>query len=135
MAHNYLAWQLCICPPDLRNAKEALASARKAIELDGQALHLNTLGVALYRSGDLHEAISVLEKSLAASKGESDAFDLFFLAMCHHRLGNPTRAMQYHAAAQAWFEENRARLSAQWVQELTQFQAEAHQVFARSAAP
>src|SRR5262249_48046441 len=44
--------------------------------------------------GALAEAVSVLERRVAASRGESDAYDLFFLAMAHHRLGQmvPARA-------------------------------------------
>src|SRR5437773_1174736 len=53
-----------------------------------------TLGpqVALYRNERLPEAVTTLEKSLIGSNSATDAFDLFFLAMCHHRLGDAAKA-------------------------------------------
>ena len=90
--YNNLAWSLATGPVALRDPEQALVLAQKAVALTpGTAIYLNTLGVALYRAGHYAEAITTLEKSLAASKGESDAFDLFFLAMARHRLGHTTR--------------------------------------------
>ena len=69
--------------PDL-----ALVLARKAVAMaPEQGIYLNTLGVALYRAGRYAEAIATVEKSLSASKGESDAFDRFFIAMARRKLG------------------------------------------------
>jgi tetratricopeptide (TPR) repeat protein len=96
-ANNNLAWLLVAGPKELRDARAALELARKVAEHEPRHfLYLNTLGVALYRNGKYTEAISVLEKSLAAGRGSSDAFDLFFLAMCHHQLGEPAKARQCH---------------------------------------
>src|SRR5262249_3962999 len=85
---NNRAWRVLTGPPGERARKRALELIRKALQGEpAEPLYLNTLGVALYRNGRWTEALTALEKSLAASKGQSDAFDLFFLAMCHARLG------------------------------------------------
>ena len=89
MALNDRAWTDATGPIAQRDPERAVALARRAVALaPGEQLTLNTLGVALYRAGQYAEAISVLERSLAAGKGEFDAFDLFFLAMAHHQLGH-----------------------------------------------
>ena len=93
-----------------------------------QTVYLNTLGLALCRNGAFAEAVPILEKSLKESNGAHDAFDLFVLAMCHHRLGNVSLAKDCHGRAVRWFRERRNQLSATWVDELTGFQAEAEAV-------
>ena len=55
-------------------------------------MYLNTLGVAYYRACRFALAIKRLKESLAANRGEFDAFDLFFLAMARHRLGDRKQA-------------------------------------------
>ena len=86
--YNNLAWRLATGPVAFRDPEQALVLARKAVAMTpGSAIYLNSLGVALYRNGQYGEAIATLERSLAAGKGQSDAFDLFFLAMARHRLG------------------------------------------------
>jgi hypothetical protein len=132
MAHNNLAWHLLAGPKELRDAKAALPLARKAVELaPANPLHLNTLGIALYRNDQCKEAVVVLEKSLAAARGQSDAYDLFFLALCHHRLGDAARAKDCYERAAKWFREKRDKVPAEWVAELSEFQAEAEAVLAR----
>jgi serine/threonine protein kinase/WD40 repeat protein len=126
MANNNLAWMLLAGPKEQRDVKEGLALARKAVELDPEErLYLNTLGVALYRNDQLKEAVVALEKSLAMGKGQSEAYDLFFLAMCHFRLGDAAKAKDCHDRAAKWFGEHRGKLPADWIAELSDFQAEA----------
>src|SRR5207244_365474 len=85
---NNLAWELASGPEPRRDMGRALELSRRAVALaPGQGVFLNTLGVVQYRASRYAEAITTLERSLAASQGQSDGFDLFFLAMAHHRLG------------------------------------------------
>jgi tetratricopeptide (TPR) repeat protein len=130
MALNNRAWVLATGSLDQRDPERAVALARQAVALaPGQQMSLNTLGVALYRAGDYVESISILERSLAAGKGEFDAFDLFFLAMAHHRLGHADRARACFDRAVRWWGE-RKNLPAQYIAELTSFRAEAEAVLA-----
>ncbi len=124
--YNNLAWRLATGPVALREPEQALVLARKAVALTpGTAIYLNTLGVALYRNGDFTEAITILEKSLAASKGESDAFDLFFLAMVRYKLGQIAQARADFDRAVRWRQEHPNLAQPDWSQELDLFQAEA----------
>jgi tetratricopeptide (TPR) repeat protein len=135
VANNNVAWLLVAGPVELRDPGAALALARKVAELEPQsALYLNTLGVALYRNGKHTEAISVLEKSLAASGGRSDAFDLFFLAMCHHQLGEPAKAKDCYDRALKWV-HGQHDIPSYWVEDLTAFQAEADALLGHGKAP
>jgi serine/threonine protein kinase/WD40 repeat protein/Tfp pilus assembly protein PilF len=135
LPHNNLAWLLLTGPKELRNPRQALTEARKAVELGpAWAMYLNTLGVALYYTGNFADAIPVLERSLRAQRGQADAFDLFFLAMCHHRLGEEDKAKDYLKRGKQWFEAHKAKLPARWVEEMSAFQAEAESVLAQSAA-
>jgi WD40 repeat protein len=129
MANNYLAWSLVTGPKEHRNPKEAVPFARKAVQLSPNAsLYHNTLGVVLYRAGQPTEAIPVLEMSLKLGKGRYDAFDLFFLAMCHHDLGRVVKAKDYLDRAVRWFQDHRSGLPASHIEDLTAFQAEAEEL-------
>jgi tetratricopeptide (TPR) repeat protein len=133
--HNSLAWRLAASPEPLRNAAEAVEHARRAVELHpGYQLALNTLGVALYRAGKFAEAVETLEKSQRAGDGEFAAFDLFFLAMAHQKLGHGQQARACLQQADASFEANRASLPPEYIQELTKFRTEAERVLAGDGA-
>jgi uncharacterized protein HemY len=130
MALNNRAWILATGSLDQRDPERAVALARQAVALaPGQKMSLNTLGVALYRAGDYVESVSILERSLTAGKGEFDAFDLFFLAMAHHRLGHADQARACFDRAVRWWGE-RKNLPAQYIPELTSFRTEAEAVLA-----
>jgi WD40 repeat protein/tRNA A-37 threonylcarbamoyl transferase component Bud32 len=134
LEHNNRARELVAGPEERRDPRTALGLASKAVDLDPkQSIYLNTLGIALYRNGQFAEAVPVLEKSLKASNGASGAYDLFFLALCHHRLGNTAKARDCRARAQRWFDEKRPNLPANWVEELTAFRAEAEAVLTAPA--
>jgi tetratricopeptide (TPR) repeat protein len=124
------AWELATARGSTRDAQRALSLARRAVELAPKAaIYLNTLGVAQYRAGQSTEAIATLEKSLAAGKGENDAYDLFFLAMAHHRLGHADQARACFDRAVRWWGE-RKDMPLQSVTELTSFRTEAESVLA-----
>jgi len=134
MALNTQAWILATGPITQRDPERAVALAQRAVALTpGQQLTLNTLGVALYRAGQYAEAISVLEQSRAAGKGQFDAFDLFFLAMAHQKLGHAAQARASFYQAVRWLGEHK-NLPAQYVPELAAFRAEAEELLAVTRA-
>jgi len=134
MGLNNRAWTCATGPIDQRDPERAVALARRAVALaPDQQLYLNTLGVALYREGHYAEAISILERSLAAGKGELAAFDLFFLAVAHQKLGHAFQARASFDRAVRWWGEQTS-LPAQYVLELTGFRAEAEEVLAIARA-
>jgi serine/threonine protein kinase/WD40 repeat protein/Tfp pilus assembly protein PilF len=122
---NNLAWVYVTGPEKLRDPARALPLAERAVKLSPQAqTFLNTLGVAQYRVGRYADARVTLEKSLASSKGEFAAFDLFFLAMCHAKLGARAKAKDCFDRAVKWTESKKG-LPASFVEELKAFRSEA----------
>jgi tetratricopeptide (TPR) repeat protein len=127
---NSLAWELATSAEPRREPVLAARLAAFAVALaPGEQTSLNTLGVALHRAGRFAQAIETLEKSLKAGKGQFDGFDLFFLAMAHHRLGHGAEARACYDRAVRWLEEPKG-LSGQHTKELADFRAEATTVLA-----
>jgi serine/threonine protein kinase/WD40 repeat protein/tetratricopeptide (TPR) repeat protein len=125
---NNQAWYLLTGPASQRDPVRALKLAKKAVErAPDQQVYLNTLGVAQYRNGLYGEAIATLEKSLKAGKGQFDAFDLFFLAMCHARLGDAAKAKECYDRAIKWI-EGQKNLPPEYKEELPAFRSEAEGV-------
>ncbi len=129
-AHDGLARQLLFGPKPLRDPKQALTHARRAVELAPQdAAARYPLGVALYNNGRWAEAVPHLEKALKEAQHVPGAFPLFYLAMCHHRLGDAAKAKDCRDRAARQFQEQRAGLPPAHVERLTELQAEADAVF------
>jgi tetratricopeptide (TPR) repeat protein len=131
---NNWAWTLATGPITELDPEGAVALARRAVALaSGEQVCLNTLGVALYRSGQYTEAVSALERSLAAGKGASDGLNLFFLAMAHQTLGRAEQARKCFDQAVRWSAEHND-LPALYTNELSRFRVEASEVLGIPAA-
>jgi tetratricopeptide (TPR) repeat protein len=128
IACNNLAWIYLTAPVALRDVKAALPLAENAVRLDaGNGLYRNTLGLAYYRVGRYREAMAILRPNLDKQDDIYLAFDLYFLAMSHQRLGEPERARDYLAWAVRWTAAQRG-LGAQHLEELNFFRAEAEEL-------
>jgi tetratricopeptide (TPR) repeat protein len=115
-------------PLGRRDPERAVVLARRAVELaPDNWFCINSLGVALYRTARLDEAVSVLEKALILGKGDWDGFDVFFLAMAHARLGHAQRGHDCFDRAIRWV-ESRKDLSPDRVAELAAFRSEAEAI-------
>jgi tetratricopeptide (TPR) repeat protein len=125
-ACNNLAWYLVAGPEAVRDPARALPLAEKAVKLrpSDWGYH-NTLGVTLYGLGRYKDAVTPLETSLKHQQKQFAAFDLYFLAMCRHRLGDEGKAKEeYERAVQAQ-EQHAQALGADHRAELQAFRREA----------
>jgi tetratricopeptide (TPR) repeat protein len=130
---NKRALELADGAESTRDYKRALQLARRAIELTpSDPIYLNTLGVVEYRKGGFTESITTLEGSLEAGHGRADAFDLFFMAMAHHRLGHRATAGECYARAVRWAAANHG-LSSDRMTKLAAIRVEADAVLAGRA--
>lgn len=123
---NNLAWSLLTAHPKDRDPQRALTLARQAIALEpDNANYLNTLGVALYQSGQYREAEEVLLHCIEIASDGSDAFDRYYLAMCYARTGRLAEARdQWKQATDVW-ERYRAVMPQDWNEDLVEFAREA----------
>ena len=81
------------CAGSLRDPAKALPLVEAALRsVPHASAYHNTLGVVLRASSGYPDAIPELEKSLAAAPCAESPFDLYFLAICHFKLGDPDRA-------------------------------------------
>jgi serine/threonine protein kinase/WD40 repeat protein len=127
-ACNALAWTYLTAPEALRDRSAALSLAETAVQRDpANSDFRNTLGLAYYRVARYREAVEVLRPNLQRQADTSLALDLFFLAMCHHCLGEPARARDYYDWAVRWA-RTQGSLNQGAVEELTTLRAEAEVV-------
>jgi superkiller protein 3 len=108
--HNALAWVLTNCREvKFRDPQRGLEVARKAVELEPQwPFTWKMLGWAHYRAGDWKASIEALNKSCALQDNPKggNAYQWFFLAMAHWRLGEQDQARDWHNRAIAWMDAN-----------------------------
>ncbi len=132
---NNLAWLLAAGPAAIRDVKQAETLARRAVaSAPDQATYLNTLGVALYRTGKYSEAITALEKSLAHNDPFNQPYDLLFLAMCHAQTGKIEKARQFQDRALQLMEAHANGQSKVWHEELLEFTDETNATLALGEA-
>jgi WD40 repeat protein/tetratricopeptide (TPR) repeat protein len=130
IACNNLAWRLATGPVPERSPAQAVRLALLAIALaPDESVYINTLGAALFRAGQYREAVRTLEKSLEHGQGQSDAFDLFFLAMSRHKLGQAAEARADLDRALRWRREHPNPPQRGWSADLDKFEAEAEELF------
>jgi tetratricopeptide (TPR) repeat protein len=121
-AYNGVAWVLATCAePSSRNPRWAVELAMKAVELMPEdAPCWNTLGVAHYRVGNLQEAVAALNKAEQLAPSRYLAWNDFFLAMAHWRLGQKEQARKEYEQAVEWVQKKEPKN-----EELRRFRAEA----------
>ena len=124
---NSLAWKLATSPNLLhREPSLAVELAKRAVrQAPGEAMYWNTLGVAHYRAREWEAAIKALEEAEKLRPGKTFGYNAFFLAMCHHQLGDPVKAKDSYDRAVRWYEENQSKLATGARVELKTFRAEA----------
>ena len=124
---NNLAWRLVARSKERRNAELALPLIEKAEkQTPGQYHYVHTLGVTYYRLGRYQEAESTLERAVKLLGNKPTAAELYFLAMCRHRLGNVAKAKQDFDEAVGW--HDMANLRPEQVDEFRSFRPEAEAV-------
>jgi serine/threonine protein kinase/Flp pilus assembly protein TadD len=103
-----LAWLYAnASDPKPRNAPRAVELMTELVRHSPKRPDLwYRLGVVTYRNGDWKNGITALEKSLQLAPEESVAYNGFFLAMAHWRLGEKDTARQWYGKAAAWLEKN-----------------------------
>lgn len=133
-ACNNLAWALAIAPEAPRDAKAAVSLAEKAVSLAPEnAAYANTLGVAHHRAGRYRDAIAILRADLKKAEDRNLAYDLYFLAMSHHRLGETERAKDYFEWAVPWMETQEGA-AADSIDELNMLRAEVEELLNQETA-
>ena len=109
---NNLAWMCLMMPDAVSLPDKVLALARKGAEgARGEDLpnFLNTLGVALYRTGRDAEAIQTFDRS---DRMYGNPYNHVFLAMAHHRLGHKEEATAYAESFREHMDESFGRTEA-----------------------
>jgi hypothetical protein len=100
-ALNRLAWELVRDPnASFHDPQAALGLARRAVKSRPDFAALNTLAVALYRTGDFAGAVKNARLSLAAKAlGYGENYNHYLLALAHWRMGEKDKARAEYSLA------------------------------------
>jgi WD40 repeat protein len=113
-------------PPSVRDPRRALPLALTAADRRTPPdWALNTLGITFYRLGRTKEAVAALERGHERLVKDREPFDLYYLALCHQRLGDAPTAKDFFTRAEA----ARPLLAPELAAELQRLRAEAAEVF------
>jgi tetratricopeptide (TPR) repeat protein len=120
-SHCNLAWALATRPePHLRDPKQAVALAKRAVEQTPDSLTWQYLGWVLYRTGDWKASIEALEKSCKLQEGGSGDYGQWIvLALAHAKLaaqeGLPEKERELHRTeARRRFDEAGKQIDSRW---------------------
>jgi tetratricopeptide (TPR) repeat protein len=130
---NEVAWWLVTASnPVHREPALAVELAKQVVrQAPREAVYWKTLGVAHYRSGEWQAALGALEEAEKRAPGKNFGFNAFFLAMCHHQLGDPAKAKDHYDRAVRWHPEDPGNLDSAQQQELEALHAEAEALLKR----
>ena len=98
-----VAWCSHIGPCDPAAAQRAVRIAERLVNQQRNALHLETLGVTLYRAGRFADSIKVLAERVKIHKEGGGSYTWLFLALAHKRLGHHEEARQWFDKFAAWY--------------------------------
>lgn len=101
---NNAAWVIAATESqDSARAREAVDLARHALALSPESAEFsNTLGLALYRLGDIEGAEAAIRRSMNGRSG-GDAYDFFLMSMIRIRNGDEASAKAYFRDAMVSF--------------------------------
>lgn len=100
-AANQLALELVFCPiASLRDYDRAIELARKAVARYPTSIaYQRTLAIAQFRQGDMPSALKELNRLIALGGQDHHAEACYYLAMCHARLGEDAKSLEYFSQA------------------------------------
>jgi tetratricopeptide (TPR) repeat protein len=121
---NTVAWLLVGKSKERKNAELALPLIEKAAAQLPSNVHIvHTLGVTYYRLERFQEAVTTLQRAGKLRGPQPSAYELYFLAMCRHNLGDAAGARHDFDQAVRW--QQQAKLLPAQTAELESFRAEA----------
>jgi WD40 repeat protein/Flp pilus assembly protein TadD/tRNA A-37 threonylcarbamoyl transferase component Bud32 len=102
---NALIW-VCALGPDAVDKPDQLVDvADKAVKAAPKDYAIaNTLGAVLYRAGKFDDAVKQLNAAIKLQGQGGTPGDWLFLAMAHHRLGDPKAAKKWLDQSAAWLD-------------------------------
>jgi Flp pilus assembly protein TadD len=101
---NLAAWTCVLASSATEDLTQPLRLAEKVVAGKRSSAYLNTLGVALYRTGQFDLSIQRLNEAIQVHGKGGSAYDWLFLAMAHQRLGKAEEARKWLAKARHWID-------------------------------